>query len=175
MRLNAGEIAGVAGVDGNGQVELVEVLAGARSATSGSVRVHGSANGSSMAVIPQDRDLDGLILDMRLWENFLLAEPVRARMTRRGWLDVQRAMDLCREALNAFRVRAAGPDALASSLSGGNRQRFEVARADAESPSHRGAQRNSRTRSLRDRRGASHSAGVCGRRRRGASHLQRSR
>lgn len=132
LRLNAGEIAGVAGVDGNGQAELVEILAGARRATSGSFRVAGES--SAIAVIPQDRDLDGLILDMQLWENLMLAAPLRTRVTRNGWLDVARATELCRDVLTRFRIRAAGPEALASSLSGGNRQRLEVARALTQNP-----------------------------------------
>ena len=134
LRLNAGEIGGIAGVDGNGQAELVEILAGARKANLGSFRIPRDRDGSAMAVIPQDRDLDGLILDMQLWENLLLSKPLRARMTRRGWLAVPRAMQLCRDALATFHIRAAGPDALASSLSGGNRQRLEVARALLQKP-----------------------------------------
>ena len=137
LTLHAGEIAGVAGVDGNGQTELVEVLAGARAAQSGRVIVAGKPAGvsqSAMAVIPENRDLDGLVLDMTLWENLLLAAPIRNLVAPRGWLSRARALELCRELLERFQIRAPGPDALASALSGGNRQRLEVARAVASAP-----------------------------------------
>lgn len=135
--LHAGEIAGVAGVDGNGQTELVEVLAGARVAQSGRAIVagtHAAGSQEAMAVIPENRDLDGLVLDMTLWENLLLADPIRKLVAPRGWLDRARAVELCRELLERFQIRAPGPEALASALSGGNRQRLEVARAVASAP-----------------------------------------
>ncbi|MGA9725347.1 MAG: ATP-binding cassette domain-containing protein, partial [Candidatus Binatus sp.] len=129
FRVAAGEIVGVAGVDGNGQTELVELLAGVRHPSSGRITSDGA-----MAVIPQNRDLDGLILDMRLWENLILARPLRERVTSHGWLNTSRAIELCRELVERFRIRAPGPDTLASALSGGNRQRLEVARAIASRP-----------------------------------------
>jgi general nucleoside transport system ATP-binding protein len=125
----AGEIVGVAGVDGNGQTELVELLAGVRHPSSGKITSHGA-----MTVIPQNRDLDGLILDMRLWENLILAHQLRERVTSHGWLNTSRAIGLCRELVERFRIRAHGPDTLAGALSGGNRQRLEVARAIASQP-----------------------------------------
>jgi len=132
----AGEIVGLAGVDGNGQTELVELLAGARAPSAGRISVGGesSAADGAIAVIPQDRDLDGLILDMSLWENLLLARPLRERMTVRGWLSRSRAIDLCAELIGRFQIRAAGPETTAGALSGGNRQRLQVARAIAERP-----------------------------------------
>ncbi len=129
FRVAAGEIVGVAGVDGNGQTELVELLAGVRHPSSGRITSDGA-----MAVIPQNRDLDGLILDMRLWENLILARPLRERVTSHGWLNTSRAIDLCRELVERFRIRAPGPDTFAGALSGGNRQRLEVARAIASRP-----------------------------------------
>jgi simple sugar transport system ATP-binding protein len=133
FRVAAGEIVGIAGVDGNGQTELVEVLAGVRRPTSGKVTLHDGSSGA-MAVIPQNRDLDGLILDMRLWENLILARPLREQVTSHGWLNASRAIDLCRQLIDRFRIRAPGPETLAGALSGGNRQRLEVARAIASRP-----------------------------------------
>jgi ABC-type uncharacterized transport system ATPase subunit len=129
FRVGAGEIVGIAGVDGNGQTELVEVLAGVRHPSSGKATSDGA-----MAVIPQNRDLDGLILDMRLWENMILARPLREQATSYGWLNAARAIDLCRELIERFRIQAPGPETIAGALSGGNRQRLEVARAIASHP-----------------------------------------
>ncbi len=129
FQVDAGEIVGIAGVDGNGQTELVELLAGVRRPSDGKITATGA-----MAVIPQNRDLDGLILDMRLWENLILARPLREQVTSHGWLNTSRAIDLSRELIERFRIRAPGPETIASALSGGNRQRLEVARAIASRP-----------------------------------------
>ncbi len=136
LTLRRGEIVGIAGVDGNGQSELVEILAGVRRPTSGRVIISGApaAESAALAVIPQNRDLDGLILTMTLWENLILSRPLRKRLTARGWLNRARAFELCRELLVRFRIRAAGPEVIAAALSGGNRQRLQVARALAGEP-----------------------------------------
>lgn len=139
MSLNAGEIAGLAGVEGNGQAELVEVLAAVRRPSEGRISLAGAeslaADPRAIAVIPQNRDIDGLILDMPLWENLLLSRPIRNQVSRCGWLDRARVLELCRELIRAFHIRAEGPGAPVVSLSGGNRQRLSVARALAQNPS----------------------------------------
>ncbi len=134
LSLRSGEIAGLAGVDGNGQSELVEILAGALAADSGEISLEASRDGDALTVIPENRDLVGLILDMTLWENLVLARPLREQVALRGWLDRDSAIRLCQELLDRFGIRAPGPDIPASALSGGNRQRLEVARAIAARP-----------------------------------------
>jgi simple sugar transport system ATP-binding protein len=137
LTLSAGAITGIAGVDGNGQEQLVEVMAGVRAPTLGRVRVHNfdGRTGDAMAVIAQNRDLHGLILDLSLWENLLLSRPLRKRLSARyGRIRRSQAADFCREVIQRFRVRGGGPSSAAGSLSGGNRQRFVVARALAAAP-----------------------------------------
>ena len=132
LMLRAGEVAGLAGVDGNGQSELVDILAGARRADSGEVKV--AQSGDVLAVVPENRDAVGLILSMSLWENLMLVRPIRERNARGGWIDRAGAARLCDELLRRFEIRAPGPEAPAIALSGGNRQRLEVARAIASQP-----------------------------------------
>ncbi len=145
LSVDAGEIVGIAGVDGNGQSELVETLAGVRRATEGRIRLgtaetdetasDDATGAGALAVIPENRDLDGLVLDMTLWENLLLARPLLKRAAGRiGWLSGARAAALCAALLARFRIRATGPQARAAELSGGNRQRLCVARALESKP-----------------------------------------
>jgi len=127
LRLSAGEIFGIAGVDGNGQAELVETLAGLRLPVRGTIH-----SNERISVIPQNRDLDGLILNMELQENLLLSEPLRQRFTGYGAARVIRrleAMTFASSVIDRFKIRAPGPRAQVAALSGGNRQRLLVARA----------------------------------------------
>ncbi|HLW69146.1 MAG TPA: ATP-binding cassette domain-containing protein [Candidatus Binataceae bacterium] len=127
LSLAAGEIVGIAGVDGNGQDDLTELLAGVIAPSAGKLRQAGEG---AVAVIPRNRDIDGLILEMPLWENLLLARVLRRRFTlAMGLLRRRAAIRFCAALLERFAIRAPSPAAPAATLSGGNRQRLMVARA----------------------------------------------
>jgi simple sugar transport system ATP-binding protein len=144
LEVRAGEIVALAGVDGNGQHELVEAIAGLRSAQSGRIRIEGrdvtdvgvrGTSDAGVAHIPEDRHRRGLVLDFTLAENLALREYHKPPLSRRGWLNIGRMNARARELLQEYDVRGGRPGALASSLSGGNQQKVAVAREIASNPS----------------------------------------
>ncbi|MGS2810737.1 ABC transporter ATP-binding protein [Nocardia sp. MW-W600-9] len=135
LAVRPGEIVGIAGVEGNGQSELVAVLAGGVAATGGTVTLDGIditaarpaiRTGLGLGVVPEDRHRDAMVADMTLAENLFLGQLGRFR--RFGLLD-KRAMGRAAQAeLERFDVRAAGPWVRMGSLSGGNQQKVVLAR-----------------------------------------------
>jgi general nucleoside transport system ATP-binding protein len=138
-----GEIVGLAGVDGNGQSELVEALSGLRKVEAGSVRLEGrDVTGASahtvlnhgLGHIPEDRQRRGLVLNFSLAENLALHDYDSAPNSRFGWLYPRRLVQRARGILRQFDVRGGGPQTLASALSGGNQQKVVVGREIARDP-----------------------------------------
>jgi general nucleoside transport system ATP-binding protein len=142
--LHRGEVVGFAGVEGNGQSELVELLLGLIHPSAGSVHLRDAditgwptlrRREHGMAFIPEDRHRQALMLDAPLWENRLLGQQWSSRLFRRGWLRRRRADQDTARIMAEYDVRAPGPDALASALSGGNQQKLVVGRELAAEPS----------------------------------------
>ncbi len=143
LEVRAGEIVGIAGVDGNGQTELVEALTGLRPASGGRFSVAGRdvTNASTHKIldsgvghIPEDRQLRGLVLEFTLAENVALHDFDRAPNSRFGWLRPGRMIERARGLLREFDVRGGGPETAARALSGGNQQKVVVAREVANDP-----------------------------------------
>ena len=128
LSVRAGEIVGLAGVDGNGQRELVEVLSGLRLPQSGHFTV---AKGGSLAVIPPDRQTVGLIQTFDLAENLALHPALRAACRGRFGFDWGAARQKTRALMQEFDVRApaTADKTPAAQLSGGNQQKVVIARA----------------------------------------------
>jgi general nucleoside transport system ATP-binding protein len=137
FEVRAGEIVGLAGIDGNGQTELVEALTGLRKPVSGKVLigdkdVTGRGARASFDAgeghIPEDRHRRGLVLDFTLAENIALHDYRHQPDSRWGWLYPGRLVRRARRVLKEFDVRGGGPQTLALSLSGGNQQKVVIAR-----------------------------------------------
>jgi simple sugar transport system ATP-binding protein len=144
FELHPGEILGVAGVEGNGQRELLDALAGVSAIEAGSVEVGGreltgaspsELRAAGISVIHEDRHGWGLILDMSLAENLGLADVASGAASSRGFVRRRRLRARARELLEQYDIRPADPDALALSLSGGNQQKVVLARELAGDPS----------------------------------------
>jgi ABC-type uncharacterized transport system ATPase subunit len=141
--LRRGEILGIAGVDGNGQTELIEALTGLRPVDSGSIRSKGKditnltareISESGMAHIPEDRHKHGLVLDFSLSENMVLGTYYRPEYNRNGFLDYQAIEKRAASLVNEFDVRTPNIFVSARSLSGGNQQKAIIARELGEDP-----------------------------------------
>ena len=143
LDIRGGEILAVAGIDGNGQTELAEVLAGSRPASSGRIAIAGrdvTAGGvgarleAGLAFIPVDRAGTSLVAGMSVAENLVLRDFARLPYSRFGWLDTLLRRREARERIADYAVRCAGPDAPVRSLSGGNQQKVVVAREIGRGP-----------------------------------------
>ena len=138
-----GEIVGIAGVDGNGQSELIDALCGLRAAQSGNVliageEVLGEAPGKvldrGLGHIPEDRQRRGLVLEFTLAENLALHDYDHSPIARFGWLMPRPMIERARRLLKDFDVRGGGPSTRAAALSGGNQQKVVIAREVARDP-----------------------------------------
>jgi ABC-type uncharacterized transport system ATPase subunit len=143
LQVHAGEIVGIAGVDGNGQSELIDAITGLRRPRSGRILVAdkdltwGSSReclDGGVGHIPEDRQRRGLVLDFTLAENLALHDYRLEPDSKYGWLFPRRMIARARKLLTEFDVRGGGPQTLASSLSGGNQQKVVVAREVARNP-----------------------------------------
>jgi ABC-type uncharacterized transport system ATPase subunit len=143
FQVRAGEIVGIAGVDGNGQTELVEALTGLRKVSDGRIEVAGedvTGAGSrdcldaGVGHIPEDRQRRGLVLDFTLAENLALHDYRLEPDSKWGWLYPKRLVARAKRILSEFDVRGGGPQTLAASLSGGNQQKVVVAREVSRNP-----------------------------------------
>jgi general nucleoside transport system ATP-binding protein len=142
--VRSAEIVGIAGVDGNGQSELIDALTGLRHPYRGEVRVgthdlsHATARralDAGMGHIPEDRHRRGLVLEFNLAENLVLHDYDKEPFSHLGWVNPRRWFRWARGLLKEFDVRGGGPTTRAGSLSGGNQQKVVVAREVARNPS----------------------------------------
>ena len=168
--IHAGEVLGIAGVEGNGQAELVEAIMGLRPASAGRV-VLGDADlteldtrqrrEAGIGYIPEDRHRQGLLLDAPLWENRILGHQTRAAERRRVRGSTGRARARTPSGSSRdYDVRTPGIDVLASALSGGNQQKLIVGREMSGDPSaaHRRPPHPRRGRRRAGGRSGTHSA-----------------
>ncbi len=137
FEIHRGEILGVAGVEGNGQAELIEALMGLQRVTTGRVLLGGQdvtdwdtgrRRARGLGYVPEDRHLRGLLLAAPLWENAMLGRQREAPFARGPWIDRAGAIKRTQEIIDAYDVRTPGVDVPAFALSGGNQQKLVIGR-----------------------------------------------
>lgn len=143
LSVRAGEIVGIAGVDGNGQTELIEAITGLRKIKSGSVTLKNQElstlstrkiTESGVGHIPQDRHKHGLVLDYTIGENIGLQTYYQKPMSKSGILNYKELYKKAKELIAEYDVRTPSEYTQARSLSGGNQQKAIIAREVDRSP-----------------------------------------
>jgi general nucleoside transport system ATP-binding protein len=141
--VRAGEIVGIAGVDGNGQTELIDAITGLQKVGAGSVSVAGRELADATARemldagvghIPEDRQRRGLVLEFSIAENIALHDYAKPPDAKWGWIFPSRMVQLAARLIRDFDVRGGGPLTRAGGLSGGNQQKVVAAREIARDP-----------------------------------------
>jgi simple sugar transport system ATP-binding protein len=142
-RIRKGEVLGIAGVEGNGQAELVEAIMGIRAIASGTITLDGvdishattrERREAGVGYIPEDRHRHGLLLESPLWENRILGHQTQRPNVKGPWIDRAGARKDTERIVTDYDVRTPGIDVLASALSGGNQQKLIVGREMSGDP-----------------------------------------
>lgn len=143
FEVHAGEIVGIAGVEGNGQAELIDVLLALRSATTGKIVLDGTdvtkagtrvRRDAGIGYIPEDRHRDGLVLPFTLWENVVLGHQHQPPFTKGPLVNRVGARQRTEEIISQYDVRTPSADVAALALSGGNQQKLIVGRELSAEP-----------------------------------------
>ncbi|MDV5147925.1 ABC transporter ATP-binding protein [Streptomyces sp. SBC-4] len=143
LTIHKGEILGIAGVEGNGQTELIETLMGLSTPDAGVISLDGQdiskvsvrkRREGGIGYIPEDRHRHGLLLEAPLWENRILGHVTEAPNSKRGILDPKAARKDTERIVREYDVRTPGIDVTAASLSGGNQQKLIVGREMSHAP-----------------------------------------
>ena len=144
FEVRAGEVLGIAGIAGNGQQELMDVLSGeALVRDPESITIDGKPVGTSgpnrrravgMAFVPEERLGHGAVPQMSLWENAFLSGATRMNLLKNGFMRIKESENYASKIVDAFRVKTPGIANVASSLSGGNLQKFIIGREILQDP-----------------------------------------
>ncbi|VWX36948.1 ABC transporter ATP-binding protein [Exiguobacterium oxidotolerans] len=143
LDVRAGEIVGIAGIDGNGQTELIEAITGLRRAESGEVFLNNKSiknlkprkvTEAGIGHIPQDRHKHGLVLDYSIGHNMVLQTYYQKPYSKAGIMNYKQVMEKAQTLIEKFDVRTPSPETFARALSGGNQQKAIIAREVDRSP-----------------------------------------
>ncbi|CAK6472479.1 ABC transporter ATP-binding protein [Peribacillus castrilensis] len=143
LTVRAGEIVGIAGVDGNGQSELIEALAGLRKTTAGSIKLNGKEirnlkprkiTEAGVGHIPEDRHKHGLVLDYSIGENIVLQTYYQRPFSKAGILNSKKIFEKARSLIKSYDVRTPSEYTPARALSGGNQQKAIIGREVDRNP-----------------------------------------